>query len=282
MPTRARILVLTAVLAVIFGARSLAPPPPSASGAFGRGPAIVLVHGLGSSAGHWLPTARLLARDHRVVLVDLPGHGASPMPDPFSFERATDALDLALAREGASPCILVGHSIGGLVAAAEALRHPARVRGLVLVETALKPQVEGPERDALLLALEDDYPGTLRSVYRAFGRDSVQGEALYRYVEAMDPAMIKPWVRLALTTDLSRAAVGLEVPVLVVLASRSWPDGETWPAAAEALGYANVPNAWPERIEAAGHFVMLDQPEALARLIERFAANPAGSQLALR
>src|SRR5262245_8710749 len=107
MPTRARLLILTAILAVFAATRSVAPPPPSASAAFGQGPTVVLVHGLGSRDEHWLPVARLLARDHRVVMVDLPGHGASPMPDPFSLERAATALDLALEHEcGGTPCIL--------------------------------------------------------------------------------------------------------------------------------------------------------------------------------
>jgi pimeloyl-ACP methyl ester carboxylesterase len=267
---------------VIFGARSFAPPPPPYSGAMGRGPTVVLVHGLGSRAGHWLPAARLLARDHRVVLVDLPGHGASAMPDPFSLERATSALDRALAREDASPCILVGHSIGGLVAAAEAIARPERVRGLVLVETALAPQFAGAERDAVLAALDQDYRGLLREVYGAFGRDSAQGRALYEEVAAMDPAAIKPWVRLALTADLSRTAAGIGIPVLAILAERSWPADEPWPAAAAALGYALVPRVRAERVSGCGHFVMMDRPAELARLISRFAADPAGAQIALR
>lgn len=192
MPNRARLLILSAVLALIAAARLIAPPPPSVSGAFGNGPTIVLVHGLGSRDEHWLPVARLLANHHRVVLVDLPGHGASPMPDPFSLDRAIAALDLALARETArGPCILVGHSVGGLIATGEALAHPDRVRGLVLVETALKPQVVGPDRDSLMAGLDRDYQGVLKSVYEAFGRDSAQGAALYQEVAAMDPTMIK-------------------------------------------------------------------------------------------
>src|SRR5262245_51910460 len=109
-----RVFILAAIAALIFGAHALAPPPPSASGAFGRGPTIVLVHGLGSDAEHWLPTARLLAHKNRVVLVDLPGHGMTAMPAPFSLEQAVASLDAAIAREGSTPVILVGHSLGGL------------------------------------------------------------------------------------------------------------------------------------------------------------------------
>ena len=283
MPIRARILILTAMLAVIAAMRSVSPPAPSASAAFGRGPTVVLVHGLGSRDEHWLPAARLLARDHRVVMVDLPGHGASPMPDPFSLDRAAVALDLALEHEcGSTPCILVGHSIGGLVATAVALEHPERLRGLVLVETALRSQLEGEARDTVLAALDEDYQGLLRTVYVAFGRDSAQGRALYQDVAAMDPAIIKPWVRVALTTDLSESVARLQVPVLAILAERSWPEGEPWDTAAEALGYSLIPHVRGERVAGCGHFVMLDRPATVAQLIAGFAADPTGSLTAMR
>ena len=281
MSLRARILALAALGLTLFGARSLPPPPAPLSGAFGRGPDIVLVHGLGSRAGHWLPVARLLARRHRVVLVDLPGHGGSAMPEPFSLERAVQALDLALARETRAPVVLVGHSLGGLVAAAEACEHPARVRALVLVETALRPQNTGAERTAVLAALERDYQGVLREAYGAFGRDSAQGAALYREVAAMDPTMIKPWIRLACTADLSGRVARLGCPLLVVLAPRSWPAGEPWVETAAALGYGAAPEVRAVRLGGCGHFVMLDQPAALAGLIARFADCPAGAPVAL-
>lgn len=274
MPVRIRILILAVLGFAFVGMRGLAPPRPSASGAFGHGPAIVLVHGLGSRAEHWLPTARLLARRHRVVLVDLPGHGLSEMPEPLTLEHAAQALDLALATEVTVPCVLVGHSVGGLVAAVEALDHPERVRGLVLVETALEPQITGAERAALLESLGRDYDGLMRSVYISFGRDSVQGLALYDEVAKLDPAMMKSWVRLAVTSDLSGRARAFTVPMLVVLSARSWPDGEPWATAAAELGYASVPRLQSARIEDAGHFVMLDHPDVVARLIERFAAQP--------
>jgi pimeloyl-[acyl-carrier protein] methyl ester esterase len=278
---RARILVFAALALALFSAGSLSPPPTPLAGAFGRGPDIVLVHGLGSGIEHWLPTARRLARSHRVVLVDLPGHGLSEMPEPFSLERAVQGLDAALARNTQGPVLLVGHSLGGLVAAAEACDHPGRVRGLVLVETALRPQVEGAQRTAALAALDRDYQGTLREAYLAFGRDTAQGAALYRQVAAMDSAVIKPWIRLAFTTDLSARVARLACPVLVVLAPRSWPAGEPWRVTAAALGYPTDARVQAVRIEGCGHFVMLDRPEELARLIGRFADGPESRALVL-
>ncbi len=281
MSLRIRIFVLSVLGIALLGAGAVSPPAAVQSASFGHGPVIVLVHGLGSQAEHWLPVARRLAPRHRVVLVDLPGHGESAMPAPFSLERATQALDRALARTGREPVVLVGHSLGGVVAAAEACEHPSRVRALVLIETALRPQVSPAERRALLSELDSDYQGVLRGAYLAFGRDSAQGEALYRQVAAMEPSVVKPWIRLSCTADLSRRVARLQVPLLVVLAPRSWPRGEPWVETAAILGYGSVPRVRAARVDSCGHYVMLDRPDDLARLLERFADAPGGSPVAL-
>lgn len=275
-------MIIVVLAVALLGTRGLDPPPPSTHNAFGRGPTIVLVHGLGSNASHWLPTARLLARHYRVSLVDLPGHGATAMPEPFSLDRAALGLDLALRDESAEQVILVGHSVGGLVAAAVALESPHRVRGLVLVETALKPQVPADQRAALLAELDRDYRGFVHQAYLGFGRDSAQGERLWQEVEAIAPANVKPWIRLAFTTDLSGQAPRLHIPVLAVMSERWWPMDASWQATADELGYSGLPNVRGARVRDSGHFVMLDHPQQLATLIERFAATLGEEPIAHR
>lgn len=98
-------------------------------------PALLLVHGLGSSLHTWEPWARALADSFRVVRIDLPGHGLSG-PDArgdYRDER-THALLLALFDTlRIARATLVGNSIGGRIAWSFAARHPERVSGLVLV-----------------------------------------------------------------------------------------------------------------------------------------------------
>ncbi len=281
MSARVRLLALSTLALVALSARPVSPPAAPAASGLGRGTPVVIVPGLGSSASDWMPTARLLARRHRVMFVDLPGQGASAMPEPFSLERAAQALDRSLTRSTGEPVILVGHSLGGLVAMAEACARPGRVRGLVLVETALRPQVTGGERRAALTALDRDYGGMLRRAYGDFGRDSAQGAALFRAVSAEDPAVVKRWIRLAFTADLSGRVARLRCPLLVVLAPRSWPKGEPWVETAAALGYGAAPRERAVRLDGCGHFLMLDRPDELARLIERFAAAPQGGPVVL-
>ncbi len=261
--------IVAVVLGLLIGRERGRTPDTSRSQS--AGPVVVLVHGLGSGASDWRDVARDLERDHRVVLVDLPGHGVTRMPEPFGLVQAASVLDRAIADRTDEPVILVGHSVGGLVAAAEAVVHPGRVRGLVLVETALRPQFTPDAANAMLLGFERHYATTLRDVWSGFGRDSVQGERLAAEAASVDSAVLKPWIRLALSADLSRDVALLRQPVLAVLAPHSWEPGESWSAVADSLGYARVPRARGVRVERSGHYVMLDQPTDLAGEIRRFA-----------
>jgi len=272
-------VALVIALAVL---NPLAPPSAPLRFAMGRGSTIVLVHGAGSSVQHWLPTARWLAREHHVVLVELPGHGLSPMPEPITLERAAEALDAALAAESKEPVVLVGHGVGGLVAAAEALEHPERVLALVLVETALKPQLEGEERRERLESIDLDYHRLLRRIYKGLARDSAQALKLYIQAAKMDPATIKPWLRLELFADVSLRMRHLLPPLLAVFGEHSWPSERGWGATAHALGYAEAPSVKTARIEGCGSFVMLDRPRELARIIAHFAKDSSRAAVAVR
>lgn len=276
------ILMLGTCALTLFGARSVARPPASAHYAFGSGPTVVLVHGLGSRSGHWMAVARRLARHHHVVLVDLPGHGDTDMPEPFSLEQAEFALDRAIAEASSGPVVLVGHSLGGVVAAAEAMDHPGRVRSLVLVEAPLKQNLTPDERSQLLEGLDRDYRGLIEGAFRSFGRDRAQGAALWSEVSQLEPANIKPWIRLALSTDLTSRGRELRMPVLAVMAERSWAMDQTWSSARSEMGYDAIPNLTPLRLERCGHFVMLDRPAALALAIARFADAPEAQPVAMR
>jgi pimeloyl-ACP methyl ester carboxylesterase len=98
---------------------------------------VLFVHGLSGCWQNWLENIPAFAQDRRVVAVDLPGFGASPMPSQditiSSYANALDELMGALDIEAAS---VVGNSMGGFVAAELAIRHPQRVERMVLVAAA--------------------------------------------------------------------------------------------------------------------------------------------------
>lgn len=98
-------------------------------------PAVVLLHGFGSSLHTWDAWAEGLAATHRVVRIDLPGSGLSP-PDPahdYRDERSWQLLVALMDSLGLQRTSLVGHSMGGRIAWTFAAQYPQRVDKLVLV-----------------------------------------------------------------------------------------------------------------------------------------------------
>lgn len=101
------------------------------------GPDLVLIHGLGNDAGVWAQSVPALMKDHRLIVIDLPGHGGSaPAKGPLSLSDEVAGLEALLAAQAGNrpPPILIGNSLGGWVALLYAERHPERVSRMVLVD----------------------------------------------------------------------------------------------------------------------------------------------------
>lgn len=103
----------------------------------GEGPAVVLLHGFCESSKIWAEFVPVLAGDHRVLAIDLPGHGQNPfegMPDDLAGfgQQVWATLDEA----GVADAVLIGHSLGGYVALAMAAQQPSRIRGLSLFHSS--------------------------------------------------------------------------------------------------------------------------------------------------
>jgi pimeloyl-ACP methyl ester carboxylesterase len=103
----------------------------------GSGPPLLLVHGLSGCWQNWLENIPHFARTHRVIAPDLPGFGASEMPEGEisigGYARFADRLCAAL---GVDAAAVVGNSMGGFVGTELAIRFPQRVERLVLVSAA--------------------------------------------------------------------------------------------------------------------------------------------------
>lgn len=97
-------------------------------------PAVLCVHGLGSSHAAWGPLALALSSTHRVLAVDLPGHGRSPADGrSTAVKDAGGVLERVVQRLDAGPLTLVGHSMGAAVAVLAAARAPEPLERLVLL-----------------------------------------------------------------------------------------------------------------------------------------------------
>jgi pimeloyl-ACP methyl ester carboxylesterase len=103
----------------------------------GSGPPLVFVHGLAGSWPNWLEQLPVLAAKHRVVTLDLPGFGHSPMPaEQISISGYARLLDRLFDTLGIDAAAVVGNSMGGFIGAELAIAFPQRVERLVLVSAA--------------------------------------------------------------------------------------------------------------------------------------------------
>ena len=119
---------------------------------------VLLIHGAGAGSAIWSMTLARVARAAHAVAIDLPGHGPSDRGDlPLDLGRYRDAVGLLGAALCLAPSVLVGHSMGALVAIEAALAWPDKVRALVLVAAAPRLPV-----DPQLLALLQDDPEAAR------------------------------------------------------------------------------------------------------------------------
>lgn len=102
----------------------------------GVGAPIVFLHGFGADLNGWRPAHRLLPETYPALAIDLPGHGSSPLGRDASFKGLVEAARLAMMEEGVGAAHLVGHSLGGAVAAALANEPGVRALSLMLIAPA--------------------------------------------------------------------------------------------------------------------------------------------------
>lgn len=103
----------------------------------GDGPAVYMVHGIGSRASMWQPIVAGLEDAFTCVSYDLRGHGASPVPPvPYTLDHLVDDLEALRQRLGHDQIHVMGHSLGGQIGPRYALRHPDHTASVVLLSTA--------------------------------------------------------------------------------------------------------------------------------------------------
>ena len=106
---------------------------------FGQGPALLVLHGIGSRGTSWLPIADRLAQSYDVIAIDQRGHGASSHPAQ-GYLIPDYAADLAgvLDQLGLEKPLIMGHSLGGMVTLEWARQHPDRAAALVIEDSSMR------------------------------------------------------------------------------------------------------------------------------------------------
>lgn len=255
------------------------------AGASTAGTPLVLLHGIGSGAPSWLAQLEALGAAHRVLAWDAPGYGESaPLAarEPVAADYA-DALAAWLDALAIERVLLVGHSLGAVMAGAFARVAPQRVSGLLLCSPAAgygaaSAEQRAAKRDARLALLESLGPAGL-AAQRSANLLAPHAEPGARAWVQWNMARIVPdgyrqATHLLAQADLAADLVDYAGPVEVVVGAA---DAITPPAACEPIAAAaRVPL---QRIEGAGHACYIETPSSLNALIEALSrrANASAS-----
>lgn len=244
----------------------------------GDGEVVLLLHGLGGSRIAWEPQIEALSDRWRCVAWDMPGYGQSSPLDPFTFGAIADAAALLLDQLEVESAHLCGLSFGGHHAMHTALRHPTRVRSLVLADTSAAFGGDGTDPDEWLrvrtapldagLGLPDIADEVIASIaapgFRGIERDRTAA-AMARIPEAGFRAAC----RLLTSHDVAHRLHEITAPTLVIAGEL---DEETPPAYAAVIAEA-IPNCQLEVIPGAGHLSPAEAPDAFNQIVGQFLGS---------
>ncbi len=237
-------------------------------------PAVILIHGFGGSLHTWEAWAEVLAAEHRVIRLDLPGSGLSA-PDPtgdYTDARSMQLLIALMDQLGIAQASVVGHSIGGRIAWTFAARHPERVAKLVLVapDGFASPGFEygqAPEVPATVKLMRYVLPKPLlrMSLAPAYADPSFMSDALTtRYHDLM----LAPGSREALIARMQQTTLVDPTPLLRRIGAPTllvWGEQDAMIPVANAADYLKaIPQATLVSLPNTGH---LPQEEAAQQSI---------------
>ena len=123
----------------------------------GSGPAIVLVHGWTCDSTFWSRQISVLAKDHKVVALDLPGHGKAPMTEPLTMDVFAKSVVEVMRENGIERATLIGHSMGGPVIRQVYRNFPNMVNGLVFVDALMLDYPQDPEKREQMQKMLDGF-----------------------------------------------------------------------------------------------------------------------------
>lgn len=259
----------------------------------GQGPALLLIHGLGSHTFAFRHIIPDLARHFRVVALDLKGFGFSERPSSgdYTLSGQVELVRAFMERLGIDRATVLGHSMGGAVTMRLALTHPARVERLVLVASASDLELGRHVRGAALLRHLLPLVAPLTYHNRRFRKmtlktgyydgDLCTEDVIQAYLR---PSRIRGYLRaLGNTMAAWRKDPPLEPSAISQPTLILWGEADRWlPLSRGERLHSLIPNSRLIVIERAGHLILEERPEAaleaiLGFLLEKQAVAPSGA-----
>jgi pimeloyl-ACP methyl ester carboxylesterase len=246
-------------------------------------PAIILLHGIGSSSAGYRAQFAALGKDHRVIAWDAPGYGQSS-PFAISTPAATDYADTLaglMSTLGISRATIVGSSWGSVIAASFAARHPSATRAVVLsapnvARGHLSEADRHAAREALMRSVEAQSPEARAAVVDALIAPSASPQVravVSRLRDAVTPAGWQQAVDMLFSTYTPSVVATIRVPVSVIIGKldRVAPiDDHARPIHKAAR------NSMLHVLDAIGHMPKLEAPGAFNTIVLEAAAAGKG------
>jgi pimeloyl-ACP methyl ester carboxylesterase len=254
------------------------------------GSAIVLIHGFTCSIGWWERVISRLEDRHRVVAVDLLGHGGSEKPSGgYSMENQAELVSRALERLGVREATIVGHSLGAVVATAMAEASPDLVARVVVLDQA--PESSGYGADLPFMAALTFYPVIGEALWRLAPDFSIEDGLAVGFAPGYDvpDEFVEDFRRLTYSSydgsadsesDYSAAEPldlrlrRLGVPVLAIFGAEE----QIYDPEDSLAAYAALPMAQTALVPGAGHSPNVERPLRTAHLVERFSRRAVSKE----
>lgn len=241
----------------------------------GTGPALFLIHGIGSRRQGWDEVVSYLKDDFTCISYDLRGHGESPMPDgAFGLDELVEDLEALRARLGIEQAHFAGHSLGGMIGPAYARAHPGRVLSLSLLSTAaFRTEDDAAKVQGVVHTMEENgienTLGTL--VNRWFTDEFVDAnpdkiEARIKQVVDTDPDVFLNVFHIYAETEMSPWLHEITHPCLVLTGEN---DGGCNPRLNKQIADA-LPNSELVILDHLKHSIMIEASPLLAEHMNRF------------
>ncbi|TGD66170.1 3-oxoadipate enol-lactonase [Tabrizicola sp. WMC-M-20] len=231
---------------------------------------VVLLHGLGTHLRLWDGVVARLPR-HRILRLDMRGHGLSDVPQgPYAMGALIHDVERVMAQVGLRDAVVVGHSVGGMIAQGLAVKRLDLVRGMVLCNTAAR------------IGIASQWQARIDAV-RAGGMEGIADATMARWSGrnwrdlpdlAQRRAMLlatptEGWMGVAAAiagTDFYTPTAGLTLPTLAIAGIS---DGATPPDLVKETADLILGSRF-QLIRGAGHLPMLDQPDSYATALSAF------------
>lgn len=239
-------------------------------------PPVVLTHSLLMDSSMWEAQVPALARDFRVLNVDVHSHGRSSDPDVgWTLEGAAEDLAEVLEERDAAPAHWVGLSMGGMIGIRVALQTPEVLRSLVLLDTSARPEGRRYLHQALAWTVRLGgrrvarwlTPYVASQMFSPSFADRPEAERWKQLPLEMTPReLFHGCLAVFRRGDVTEELGDVDLPALVAVGTE---DRATPPPLAEDLAEA-LPRARLERIEGAGHLSAVEKPDEVTRLVRGF------------